>query len=87
MTVTHNDIQEREILTTLIADCTFSPLWTRKRFIIWMDNQANVEAYYSRLEHIAGKSNVDADLLSRSSHKEFMIKNPLSYYLQPNMPL
>lgn len=90
----------------------FSPLWTRKKLIVWTDNLANAEAFYSsfcknervnnmivckykiqvkknfsiRLEHIAGKLNVEADLLSRGRHKEFLAKRPLARYLRPNIP-
>lgn len=45
--VTNNDIQKHELLTTFIAIRTFAPLWTRRKIIIWTDNMANSEAYYS----------------------------------------
>ncbi|CAG8648486.1 7121_t:CDS:1 [Dentiscutata heterogama] len=110
--ITKHSIQMRELLTCLIAMMTFAPLWLRKRLIIWTDNQANAEAFYSgfcrnsiinkiiasmymaqirgnysvKLEHIAGKNNKDADLLSRNGHKQFRMQNPLARYLNPVIP-
>lgn len=105
--VTNHDIQERELLTTFIAIRTFSPLWSRRKLIIWTDNMANAEAYYAgfcrnnkinniiaqiyetqvqrnfsvRIEHIPGKRNTNADLLSRCGHKEYLTKNPRARFL------
>ncbi|CAG8847216.1 20236_t:CDS:2, partial [Racocetra persica] len=99
---TKYNIQTRELLTSLIAILTFSPVWTQKRLIMWTDNQANAKAFYSgfcknaiingiiahmytaqiqgnfsiKLEYIPGSSNVDADLLSRNGHRQYIAHNP-----------
>ncbi|CAG8610702.1 7916_t:CDS:10, partial [Dentiscutata heterogama] len=39
-----------------------------------------------KLEHIPGKQNRDADLLSLSGHKEYLFKHPAAQYLQPDVP-
>lgn len=45
--VTNCGIQMRELLTSLIAILTFSPVLTQKRAIMWTDNQSNAEAFYA----------------------------------------
>lgn len=39
-----------------------------------------------KIEHIPGIQNSDADLLSRSGHKEYLTKNPVARFLQPDIP-
>ena len=42
--------------------------------------------YSIKLEHIAGKDNKDADLLSRNGHKQYRTQNPFARYLHPVIP-
>ena len=46
MNLTEYSIQLRELLTSLIAFLTFSPVLTQRRLILWTDNQSNAEAFY-----------------------------------------
>lgn len=39
-----------------------------------------------KMEHILGLQNSDANLLSRSGHKEYLTKNPIAHFLQPDIP-
>ncbi|CAG8539498.1 14107_t:CDS:10 [Dentiscutata heterogama] len=42
--------------------------------------------YSVKLEHIAGKDNKDADLLSRNGHKQYRAQNPFARYLHLVIP-
>lgn len=39
-----------------------------------------------KLEYIAGKNNIEADLLSRNGHREYVERHPHARYLHPIIP-
>lgn len=112
MNTAEHSIQMRELLTSLVAILTFSPLLTKKHLITWTDNQFNAEVFYAgacknpeinsiiaemymaqiqgnfsiKLEHISGKANKEADLLSQNGHREYVARHPYARYLQPVIP-
>lgn len=73
-TITSHNIQKRELLTTLIAIRTFSPLWIRRKLIIWMDNMANAEAYYAGFCKNVEINTIIAQIYEVQIQKNFSIK-------------
>lgn len=73
-TNTSHDIQKHELLMTLVAIYTFSPLWVKRKLILWIDNIANEEAYYAGFCKNTEINRIIAQIYKVQTQKNFSIK-------------